>query len=124
MTGENIKVMTCIECPVGCRLVLKLKGDKEIVSIDGNKCKRGAAYAGSEIIDPRRSISSSIILENSKFPLVSVKTKPSIAKNMIFSVMKEIRSAKVSAPVKMGDILIKNVAGTGSDIVATEDRID
>jgi len=35
--------------------------------------------------------------------------------------MKEIRAAKVKAPIKIGDVLIKDVAHTGVDVVATKD---
>ena len=34
--------------------------------------------------------------------------------------MSALKAARVSAPVKRGEILIKNVAGTGVDIVATK----
>lgn len=116
--------MTCIQCPVGCTLSVDMDGQGKILSISGNKCKRGPLYAEKEIKDPRRSVSSTILIEGSKWPSVSVKTSPEIPKDMIFPVMKEIRAARVKAPIHMGDILIKNVAGTDSDIVATEDRLD
>ncbi len=51
---------------------------------------------------------------------VSCETKEAISKSKIFDCMKEIRKAKVSAPIKIGDVLIKNVADTGVDIVATK----
>ena len=38
---------------------------------------------------------------------------------MMFDCMKVINEAKVSAPVKIGDVVIKNILGTGVDIVAT-----
>ena len=33
--------------------------------------------------------------------------------------MKAIAEVEVKAPVKLGDVLIKNICGTGIDIVAT-----
>lgn len=38
-----------------------------------------------------------------------------------FDCMKEIRAAKVKAPIKIGDVLIKDVAHTGINVVATKD---
>ncbi len=51
---------------------------------------------------------------------VSCKTKEAISKSKIFDCMEAIRKAKVSAPIKIGDVLIKNVANTGVDVIATK----
>ncbi|MBR5951870.1 MAG: DUF1667 domain-containing protein, partial [Pseudobutyrivibrio sp.] len=50
---------------------------------------------------------------------VSVKTKSNIPKDKIDAVMKEIDSAVMNAPVHIGDVVVKNVCGTGVDVVAT-----
>jgi CxxC motif-containing protein len=60
-------------------------------------------------------------VKNGDKPLVSVKTKNSIPKDKIFQCMEEINRMEVNAPVIAGDVLIKNVAGTGVSIVATKD---
>ncbi|MBP3324683.1 MAG: DUF1667 domain-containing protein, partial [Clostridia bacterium] len=36
-----------------------------------------------------------------------------------FECMAEINKAKVTAPVKIGDVIIENVCGTGVPVVAT-----
>jgi CxxC motif-containing protein len=33
--------------------------------------------------------------------------------------MKELKSVSVAIPVKMGDVVLKDVAGTGVDVVAS-----
>jgi len=38
MTSEN---MTCIVCPVGCRLNVTLDDNGSICEVSGNNCKRG-----------------------------------------------------------------------------------
>ena len=38
---------------------------------------------------------------------------------MIFKVMEEIDKVRAKAPVRIGDVIIPDVLGTGSDIVAT-----
>ena len=35
--------------------------------------------------------------------------------------MKEINSVELTAPVKLGQVVIKNVLDTGADIIATND---
>lgn len=32
-----------------------------------------------------------------------------------------LKKVEVTAPVKMGDIVVKNIAGTGADIIAAKD---
>ena len=38
---------------------------------------------------------------------------------MIFDCMREINGVTVNAPVKLGQVIIENVLGTGVNIVAT-----
>ena len=52
---------------------------------------------------------------------VPVKTKSPVPKDRIFDVMKDIKSASVSLPVKIGDVAVKNAAGTGVDIIVTKE---
>ena len=110
--------LTCIRCPVGCALTVTVEG--ESVTVSGNTCPQGAEYGAAEVTHPTRTVTSSIRVEGGALPLVSVKTVPDIPKEAIFAVMAAIRDAKVGAPVKTGDVLIRDVAGTGSDVVATK----
>ena len=73
-----------------------------------------------EALDPRRMLTTSIFVNGGKWPLVSVKSSQPVPKNKVFDVLKEIKKSKVKPPVRLGQILIKNVAGTGLDIVATK----
>ena len=75
---------------------------------------------GKELIAPKRSIASSVLVEGGELPLVSVRTKGVIPKNMIFPVMKEIRKTVVKAPVEEGSVLIPDVLGLGIDVIATK----
>ena len=49
----------------------------------------------------------------------SVKTKGNIPKEKIFACMDAINHAKIQAPVRIGDVVIENVCGTGVNVVAT-----
>lgn len=110
-----MKELTCIVCPRGCRL----KIDDEL-NVTGNFCPRGAQYAKDELTNPKRMITSFVRVKNRENCVASVKTSSSIPKGMIFEVMEEINKVGVVAPVKIGDIAIKNVLGTGADIVITK----
>ena len=115
---KNEQEITCIVCPIGCKILVRKKDDKAEV-ITGNKCKKGVDYAIYEAIDPKRMLTSSILVENGQWPLVSVKTTAPIPKDNIFKVLENIKKIKIKAPVKIGDKIIKNVAGTNINVIAT-----
>ena len=110
------KDLTCIVCPRGCRLHI----DDEL-NVTGNFCPRGAEYAKNELTNPKRMITSIVRVKNRENTMVSVKTSTSIPKGKIFEILKEIEKVSVDAPIHIGDVVIKDVLGTGSDIVATKE---
>lgn len=110
------KDLTCIVCPRGCRLHI----DDEL-NVTGNFCPRGAEYAKNELTNPKRMITSIVRVKNRENTMVSVKTSTSIPKGKIFDILKEIEKVSVDAPIHIGDVVIKDVLGTGSDIVATKE---
>ncbi len=112
------KNLTCVACPLGCLITVETEGD-EIISVTGNTCKRGDAYARTELTNPTRSITSTVKVCGGKLPVVPVKSNKPVPKGLIFECMKEINSVCVKAPVEIGQVVIENILGTGVDIVAT-----
>ena len=112
------KNLICVSCPLGCPIEVEIENG-EVVSVTGNTCKRGDAYARTEITNPVRSLTSSVKVENGLHPVVPVKSSGPVPKDKMFDCMKEINSVTVKAPVKIGDIVIENILGLGVDIVAT-----
>jgi len=113
------KEITCIICPIGCKIEVLTDGNK-CKKIEGTRCKRGIEYAKLEALDPRRMLTSSVLVNNGNWPLVSVKTSKPVPKDKIFVVLDEIKKMVVSAPVLCGQILKKDIAKTGIDIKATK----
>ena len=116
----EMRELICIGCPLGCAVNVELE-DGKIKNISGYTCKRGESYAREEITNPVRIVTSTMRVKNGDKPLVSVKTKSNIPKNKIFDCMRITNETAVDAPVKAGDILIDNVAGTGVPVIATKD---
>lgn len=110
------KRLTCIVCPKGCQILVKLENG-EIVSIENNQCKRGIDYAKTEVLDPRRTLTTTVKLSNGK--VLPVRTKEPIPKKLMKEAMLETKDIVVEPPIKIGDVVIKNIAGTGVDLVAT-----
>lgn len=111
------KKIVCIVCPTGCRLTVDKK-DKEYI-INGNKCKRGIDYAIAEIEHPTRVLTSTVKIENGIYSRLPVNTSGVVPKGKIFDCMVEINKVVVESPISIGEVIIKNVAGTGVDIVAS-----
>lgn len=118
MTKTTKREFICIVCPMGCQLNVDASEGEEII-VNGSKCKRGNVYAVQEMTDPRRHITSTVRVHNGFLNLVPVKTDTEIPKGKIFEVMKEINNIQLEAPIKVGTVIIENVANTGSNIVAT-----
>lgn len=114
---EN-KNLICIVCPVGCSLKVCTDGN-DIVSITGNSCKRGEAYAVAECTNPTRTLTSTVKLKGGQFLMAPVKSDKPIPKALIFECMKSINQCCVNAPVKVGDVVIANILNTGVNIIAT-----
>ena len=116
--SEVIKNLTCINCPLGCSLVVTMN-DGEVVSVTGNNCPRGDIYARSEVVNPKRVVTSSVKVVGGSRAVVSVKTESAIPKEKIFECVNVMRDVSVNAPVRIGDVVIDNVAETGVRLVAT-----
>lgn len=116
MSEQKKTKILCIRCPKGCELeVSKQKND---LKVKGNECRIGIDYAIEEIKNPRRIVSSTIKIINSNYPRLPVRTKDSVPKNKIKKVIEEIKGKTIKPPVKKNQIIIKNIAKTGSDLIA------
>lgn len=114
------KTFTCVNCPMGCTLEVKFDDAGAILSIEGNTCKRGEDYARQEAVDPRRNVSTLVMVPGSLEPL-SVKTAEPVPKARIMDVMAAVRAMTVLPPIVAGQVLLEDAAGTGVAIVATKD---
>jgi len=110
--------LTCINCPVGCRLQVDMQNG-EVVSITGNQCKRGEKYARQECIVPQRMITAVIPVAGSKMPM-SVKTRTPIPKEKIFDCMQALSQVTLTAPITAGTVILADICGTGVDVIATK----
>lgn len=115
------RVLTCIGCPLGCQITVELH-DAQSISVTGNTCRRGSEYARKEVTNPTRIVTSSVPVTGScgQTAMVSCKTEHDIPKSKVFDVIAGLKTVRVQAPVKIGDVLLKNAAGTGVDVIATK----
>ena len=113
------QALICIRCPRGCNLVATVV-DGEVASVTGNACKRGETYARDEVTHPMRVVTSSVPVDGSDLVhMVSVRTKGDVPKGSMSGVIDALRGVRLTAPVRIGDVVVPDVCGTGVDVVAT-----
>lgn len=110
-----MKELICIICPKGCHL----KVDEETFAVTGNSCPRGAVYGENELRNPLRVVTSTVVLEGATARRLPVKTDRPIPKGKMFDLMKLLDGVRATAPVRVGDVLLADVLGTGANVVAT-----
>ena len=98
--------LICVACPRGCPITVYMDDSGEITKVEGNTCPRGDTYARAEVTHPERSLTSTVKVTGGE---------------LLFDAMVEINKASIAAPVHIGDVIIKNILGTGADIVATNE---
>jgi len=113
-----IKNITCIECPNGCTLSVTVEGGKAL-KVEGNKCPKGEKYGVSEIENPVRILTSSVLTEGMPLKMISVKTDAPIPKKDLFRAMAEVKKVRLKHPLHAGDIIVKNFLGMDVNLVAT-----
>ena len=109
--------LTCIGCPLGCAVTVEMEGT-EILRVTGNTCKRGEEYARKEVTNPTRIVTSTVRVNGGIYPMANVKTASDIPKGRIFDCVNALKDITVNAPLKIGDVVLSDVAGTGVDIIA------
>ncbi|MBO5999836.1 MAG: DUF1667 domain-containing protein [Lachnospiraceae bacterium] len=119
MNTQEVFELTCIQCPIGCQLTVTKTPDG--LTVSGNTCPRGEIYGKQEVTSPVRTVTSTVPVENGIIARVPVRTAAPVPKDSIMQVMEAVHGISLTAPVGLGDVLISNVAGTGTDLIATRD---
>lgn len=107
---SEIKEYTCIGCPMGCPLQLTHEG-KEIIRVEGYSCNRGIKYAQQEFTDPRRGLSTTVLITGGLWSRLPVKVTYPVPKDRVIEAAQKIHVLKLKAPVKRGKVLINNFLG-------------
>lgn len=106
--------LVCIRCPIGCHLTVTKKGKEVIVT--GNLCPRGEEYGRQEMLRPLRTITT---IKKTEGGTVSLKTSTPVEKKLYFEVLRAVKDTPLKEGLKPGAIFIKNVLGSGSDLIVT-----
>lgn len=110
--------LICINCPRGCHLdVENINGE---IKVSGNFCPRGKQYAINELTNPLRTVTTTVAIDSECYERLPVITSSPIPKAKIMDVCKALKGTNVKAPIKIGDVIVKDILGLGSDIIASK----
>jgi CxxC motif-containing protein len=116
------KHFTCITCPVGCEVDVGLR-DGRIVSVKGNKCDKVKEFVLQELKEPMRVLTTTVRIEGARWAMLPVRTDNPIPKRLFLQAIGELASIDLQAPVHMAEVIIKDIAGSGANIVATRTMV-
>lgn len=109
--------MICISCPIGCRLSITRRG--EAIAVSGHQCPRGEAYAVAEVRAPRRIVTATVATTSAFMPRLPVRTTDALPLQHVPELLDMTYWLIVDAPVAPGQILIRDILGTGIHLVAS-----
>jgi CxxC motif-containing protein len=114
------KKIRCIVCPEGCSMQAEYETDsKKIFSLSGQNCKRGIKFAEAEITNPLRMLTTTISIDSRISQRLPVRSNVPAPKEKIASMVKAVKQIRAKAPIKMGEIIMANILGTGVDIISS-----
>lgn len=110
--------LVCIGCPKGCNLTVDEENDYKV---EGYSCEVGKKYGKQELTNPLRVLTTTIEIESEDNLRLPVKSNSELPKKIIFDAVKELSKVKVKAPIKTGDVIVKNILDSGVDIVSCKE---
>lgn len=115
----------CTNCPLGCRLEIDVV-DGDVLEVRGHTCKKGERYGKQEHLDPRREVSTTMWLAGGPLERLPVRAAAAVPKPQVKAFVAALGGIVIEAPVSFGQVLARDVAGTGIDVIATRavDRVE
>lgn len=120
MKTSEARTITCIICPVGCKAKVTLECGKTC-RIENVECPRGEEYARRELETPMRDFFTTVRIKGASSPVLPVRSTTPIPIDQMQNCALELAKIVVSAPVKAGTTVVKNLLGLAVDIIATRD---
>ena len=76
-----------------------------------------------EHTDPRRTVTTTVAIDGALWPRLPVKTAAEIPRDLVLEAAGALASVTVRAPVRLGDVVVDDLQGTGVAVVATRDML-
>ena len=109
--------LTCIVCPRGCCIRAVIE-DGVVLSVTGNSCPKGEAYAREELVAPQRMLTTTVRITGGTHRLLPVVSRGRLPKSLVPEAVCSLKKLTLVAPIVIGTTVMKNILGTGVDVVA------
>ena len=93
--------------------------DETTYATTGHQCTRGIEFGKNELINPMRTITSTVKISGAIHRRCPVKTAAPVPKRLIQEAMAQLDSVELTAPVALGQIIVENICGTGVSFIST-----
>lgn len=116
----------CTTCPSECLLTVEVERDSngavvEVRSVTGNNCPRGDTFAHQELTCPMRVLTTTVAVSGGNEAMLPVRTAEAIPLALHTQAMDLIRGVVVEAPIRMGDVVLKDLLNTNINLIASMD---
>ena len=121
---STIERFHCTTCPSECLLDVEVEQTsrgRAAIAGSGNRCPRGDAFARQEIVCPLRILTTTVPVLGSDIELLPVRTSGAIPRALHREAMSMLRRTRAVAPVRMGDVIIADLLGTGIGVITSID---
>jgi CxxC motif-containing protein len=115
--------LICIICPLACHVVVSADDSGNILDVAHHQCKEGREYAMAEYRFPARVLTTTLLTAGASRPLLPIRSSQPIPKTRLREVMVSLSEMRIKPPVKMGQVVVGNIAGTGADMVSTDELL-
>ena len=119
---REAKNLICITCPKGCEA--RVWAEEGSLKVKGKICKKGKSYLKQEFQDPKRTLTTTVLTQDSRLKRFPVRTSGSIPKKDLLRAMDYLSSVKVRPPVKASDVIVRDLLQTGVDVIACDDLME
>jgi CxxC motif-containing protein len=116
--------LICIICPLACHIVVSTDDAGNILNVTNHQCKEGREYAVAEFRFPARVLTTTLLTAGASYPLLPVRSSKPIPKTRLMEVMHLLSKVTVKPPIKMAQVIVPNIAGTGVDMVSTDELFE
>ena len=110
----------CTGCPASCKVELVIK-DGELEDVRGAGCERGDRFLREQMNHPMRVFTGTVKMKDTDghCRLVPVYSSQAVPVSELLSIAKLCRRIRVNGTVQAGQVIRKNIGGTGADLLAS-----
>jgi CxxC motif-containing protein len=115
----NTQIATCLLCEKSCSLQADIQGE-QLLGLRGQGCQKGFDFILSRIRPQGKIVSTSVLVSNHSLKFLPVRTGKAVDNALASQILREARKITVTPPVRYGQVIMRNVAGTGVELISTK----